>query len=138
MTVVAVGASGPAGGLGNALGRRVLYRYPRPLARYGYLGIVVLMTITLYYLYYVEGAVLPLLLPSYHMSFQYFLYLIVISNAIGAFTAFIGGLSDRIGRANLTIYGTLIVGLVQLIAVPNIHSKLGFGIAYSVIGFVEG
>ena len=61
----------------------------------------------LYYLYYVEGAVTPLLLPYYHMSFQFFLYLLVVSNAIGAFSAFIGGLSDKIGRANLTIYGTL-------------------------------
>lgn len=128
----------PAGGFANALGRRQLHRYPRTAARYGYLGIVVLTTITLYYLYYVEGAVLPLLLPSYHMSFEYFLYVIVVSNAIGAFTAFIGGLSDKIGRANLTIYGTLVVGLVQLVAIPNVHSKFGFAIAYSVIGFAEG
>ena len=92
----------------------------------------------LYYLYYVEGAVTPLMLPYYHMSFQYFLYLLVVSNAIGAFTAFIGGLSDKIGRANLTIYGTLIVGLVQLLGVPHIHSKFGFAVAYCVIGFVEG
>ena len=122
----------------KALVRRQLYRYPRTVPRYGYLGIVVLTTIVLYYLYYVEGAVTPLLLPYYHMSFQYFLYLLVVSNAIGAFTAFIGGLSDRIGRANLTIYGTLVVGLVQLVGVPNIHSRLGFALAYCVIGFVEG
>ena len=41
-----------------------------------YLGIVVLTTIVLYYLYYVEGAVTPLMLPYYHMSFLYFLYLL--------------------------------------------------------------
>ncbi|MGO9343048.1 MAG: MFS transporter [Acidimicrobiales bacterium] len=98
---------------------------------------MVLTTIVLYYLYYVEGAVTPLLLPSYHMSFQYFLYVLVIANAIGAFTAFIGGLSDKIGRANLTIYGTLIVGVVQL-SIPHIHDKLGFVVAYCIIGFVEG
>ena len=92
----------------------------------------------LYYLYYVEGAVTPLLLPYYHMSFQYFLYLLVVSNAIGAFSAFIGGLSDKIGRANLTIYGTLVVALVQLLAIPHIHDKFGFAVAYCVIGFVEG
>jgi len=122
----------------EAFVRRQLPHYPRTAARYGYLAIVVVTTIMLYYLYYVEGAVLPLLLPSYHMSFQYFLYVIVVSNAIGAFTAFIGGLSDVIGRANLTIYGTLTVALVQLAAIPNIHSKFGFAIAYSVIGFAEG
>lgn len=116
---------------------RQLNQYPRPAQRYGYLGIVVLTTIVLYYLYYVEGAITPLMLPYYHMSFAFFLYVLVIANAIGAFTAFIGGLSDKIGRANLTIIGTLIVGLVQL-DVPHIHSKGGFVAAYCVIGFVEG
>jgi MFS family permease len=122
----------------DTLWRRQLRRYPSTGPRMGYLAIVVLTTIMLYYLYYVEGAVTPLMLPYYHMSFQYFLYLLVVSNAIGAFTAFIGGLSDKIGRANLTIYGTLIVGLVQLLGVPHIHSEFGFAVAYCVIGFVEG
>ena len=118
--------------------KRQLSTYPNTWPRIGYLGIVVLTTIMLYYLYYVEGAVTPLLLPYYHMSFQFFLYLLVVSNAIGAFSAFIGGLSDKIGRANLTIYGTLVVALVQLLAIPHIHDKWGFAAAYCVIGFVEG
>jgi len=126
------------GRLYDSLWRRQLTHYPETAARMSYLGIVVLTTIVLYYLYYVEGAVTPLMLPYYHMSFLYFLYLLVVSNAIGAFSAFIGGLSDKIGRANLTIYGTLIVGLVQLVAVPHIHTELGFAVAYCVIGFVEG
>jgi MFS family permease len=121
----------------DSLVKRQLLRYPKTMPRYGYLGIVVLTTIILYYLYYVEGTITPLMLPYYHMSFLYFLYLLVVSNAIGAFTAFIGGLSDKIGRANLTIYGTLTVGLVQLY-VPHIHSRFGFALAYCVIGFVEG
>jgi hypothetical protein len=130
---------GPRSGrLRNALVTRQLDHYPSPSARILYLAIVVLTTTTLYYLYYVEGAVTPLILPYYHMSFQYFLYLLVVSNAVGAFTAFIGGLSDKIGRANLTIIGTLVIGLIQLVGVPNIHSKFGFALAYVVIGFVEG
>src|SRR5271165_7092572 len=139
MTTTAGGApAGPAASrMSNALWKRQLYRYPDTLPRLGYLGIVVLTTIMLYYLYYVEGAVTPLLLPYYHMSFQYFLYLLVVSNAIGAFSALIGGLSDRIGRANMTIYGTLVVGLVQL-GITGIHSKFGFALSYCVIGFVEG
>ncbi len=139
MTDLALPDSGRISGrMFDALWRRQLRRYPSTGRRTAYLGIVVLTTIMLYYLYYVEGAVTPLMLPYYHMSFQYFLYLLVVSNAIGAFTAFIGGLSDKIGRANLTIYGTLIVGLVQLLGVPHIHSKFGFAVAYCVIGFVEG
>jgi MFS family permease len=125
-------------GLVHALGKRQLHQYPNTWPRLGYLAIVVLTTIMLYYLYYVEGAVTPLLLPYYHMSFAFFLYLLVVSNAIGAFSAFIGGLSDKIGRANLTIYGTLVVALVQLLAIPHIHDKWGFAAAYCVIGFVEG
>src|ERR1035441_6032825 len=135
MTVATAGApQSRHGGLANALGMRRLYSYPDTLQRFGLLGIVSITTITLYYLYYVEGAVTPLLLPYYHMSFLYFLYLLVVSNAIGAFSALIGGLSDKIGRANLTIYGTLVVGLMQL-AVPHIHSRFGFALAYCVIGF---
>jgi len=117
---------------------RQLRSHPNTIPRLGYLAVVVLTTIVLYYLYYVEGAVTPLLLPYYHMSFAYFLYLLVVSNAIGAFSAFIGGLSDKIGRANLTIYGTLIVGLIQLVGIPHIHTEFGFAAAYCVIGFVEG
>jgi MFS family permease len=124
--------------LSRLLNWRQLQTYPNTLPRFGYLGVVVLTTIILYYLYYVEGAVTPLLLPYYHMSFSYFLYLLVVSNAIGAFSAFIGGLSDKIGRANLTIYGTFVVGLIQLVAIPHIHSKFMFAVAYCVIGFVEG
>jgi MFS family permease len=139
MTTPAVSAPLPKReGWVNALGKRQLSSYPNTWPRIGYLAIVVLTTIMLYYLYYVEGAVTPLLLPYYHMSFQFFLYLLVVSNAIGAFSAFIGGLSDKIGRANLTIYGTLVVALVQLLAIPHIHDKWGFAAAYCVIGFVEG
>jgi len=119
------------------LGRRELYSYPKTVPRFGYLSVVVLVTIMLYYLYYEEGALTPLMLPYYHMSFRYFLYLLVVSNAIGAFSALIGGLSDRIGRANLTIYGTLVVAVVQL-SITGIHSKFGFAVAYCIIGFVEG
>src|ERR1035441_409248 len=137
MVMPAATVSGPRG-LRNVLARRQLYRYPATAPRLGYLGIVVLITIMLYYLYYEEGALTPLMLPYYHMSFQYFLYLLVVSNAIGAFSALLGGVSDRIGRANMTIYGTVVVALVQLVGIPNIHSKFGFALAYCVIGFVEG
>ena len=124
--------------LRKAFGRRQLDHYPDTLPRLGYLAIVVLTTIMVYYLYYVEGAVTPRMLPYYHMSFQFFLYLLVVSNAIGAFSAFVGGLSDRIGRANLTIYGTLVVALIQLFAIPHISDKWWFAASYCVIGFVEG
>ena len=40
------------------------------------------------------------MLPYYHMSFRYFLFLVVVSNGLGAFFAFLGGLADKIGRVN--------------------------------------
>src|SRR3974390_418062 len=84
--------------LRKAFGGRQLEPYPDTLPRLGYLAIVVLTTIMLYYLYYVEGAVTPRMLPYYHMTFQFFLYLLVVSNAIAAFSAFVCGLSDRLVR----------------------------------------
>src|SRR5579875_359676 len=121
-----------------ALIRRRLDRYPSTAPRYAYLGIVVLIAISLYYIYWEEGATLPLLLPYYHMSFHYFLVLVTISNAIGAFAAGAAGLSDKVGRVNMALFGTLSIGLLQLVAIPNISSKLGFAFAYSAIGIVEG
>ncbi|HXY26691.1 MAG TPA: MFS transporter [Acidimicrobiales bacterium] len=138
MTTTATAVAPPRSWWANAFGRRELSAYPDTWPRLGYLGIVVLTTIMLYYLYYVEGAVTPLMLPYYHMSFRYFLYLLVVSNAIGAFSAFVGGLSDRVGRANLTIYGTLVVALIQLFAIPHITEKFWFSVSYCIIGFVEG
>jgi Major Facilitator Superfamily len=122
----------------NTLWTRRLHRYPSDAARYAYLVIVVLIAVVLYYVYWEEGATLPLLAPYYHMSFHYFVWLVVVSNGLGAFAAIIGGLADRIGRVNLCLIGTLIIGVIQFAAIPNIHDKTIFSIAYSVIGIVEG
>ncbi|HYA68530.1 MAG TPA: MFS transporter, partial [Acidimicrobiales bacterium] len=123
---------------GNTLWRRRIHRYPANSVRYLYLGIVVLITVVLYYVYWEEGATLPLLLPYYHMTFRYFLLLVVVSNGLGAFAAILGGLADRIGRVNLCLIGTFTIGILQFAAIPNIHSKALFSVAYSIIGIVEG
>lgn len=117
---------------------RQLQHYPTDAARRTYLTIVVLIAVVLYYVYWEEGATLPLLLPYYHMSFRFFLLLVVVSNGLGAFAAIAGGLADRIGRVNLCLVGTLVIGAVQLAAIPNIHGKMMFSLAYCVIGVVEG
>ena len=138
MQQAAVSTTSGTGRIRRALVTRQLDHYPDNASRYGILAVVVAMTIVLYYLYYVEGTITPLMLPYLHMSFSYFLYMLVVSNAIGAFTAFIGGISDKIGRSNLAIYGVLVVGLLQLVAIPHIHTRLAFAVAYSAIGFAEG
>jgi len=122
----------------NTLWTRRLHKYPSNAVRYWYLAQVVLIAVVLYYVYWEEGATLPLLLPFYHMTFRYFLLLVVVSNGLGAFFAILGGLADKIGRVNLCLIGTLIIGLLQFAAIPNIHDKLIFSVAYSIIGMVEG
>ena len=117
---------------------RDLDHYPTPGKRIGYLAIVVAATVVLYYLYYVVGSTTTLFLPALHMSFLYFLGLLVVSNAIGAFSALLGGISDRIGRANLAILGVLVVGLLQLFGMANATTSLEFSIVYCFIGFFEG
>jgi len=122
----------------NTLFTRRIHHYPSHPKRYFYLGIVVLIAVVLYYVYWEEGATLPLLLPYYHMSFRYFLLLVVVSNGLGAFTALLGGIADKIGRVNLCLLGTLVIGLLQFAAIPNTSSKILFSIEYSIIGIVEG
>jgi len=122
----------------STLWSRRIHHYPSSGLRYFYLSIVVLIAVVLYYVYWEEGATLPLLLPYYHMTFRYFLLLVVLSNGLGAFAALLGGLADRIGRVNLCLVGTLVIGLLQLAAIPNTSSKALFSVEYSIIGIVEG
>src|ERR1035437_2158403 len=132
------GAAPDTGGGGRGFFNRQLDHYPPTGKRYGYLAIVVAATIVLYYLYYVVGTTTTLFLPYFHMSFAYFIGLLVVSNAIGAFSALLGGIADRIGRANMAIVGVLVVGLLQLFGMAYAKTSLEFAIAYSFIGFFEG
>ena len=103
-----------------------------------YLAIVVLVTIVLYYQYYVPGAVSPSIIAHFGMTFNYYVYIIVVGNAIGAFGSLAAGLADRWGRANLVAYGLVIVGLLVTFALPNAGSKLTYGIWFSLVAVVEG
>jgi MFS family permease len=127
-----------SGRLRRLLFARELDHYPRRTARYWYLAVAVLATVVLYYVYFEPGAVTPQILAHYHMSFLYYLNLVVVANAVGAATSLIGGMSDRIGRANLVVYGLLVVGILQLAAIPNAGTKIEVSLVYVAIGFVEG
>jgi MFS family permease len=117
---------------------RQLHRYPDTGPRYFYLGISVLLTITLYYELYVQGAVAPSIIADFHMSFPFFIYIVVISNAVGAFASLIAGLADRWGRANLVTYGLAVTGLLVLFGLPNAPDKYSYGVLLSAVAFVEG
>jgi MFS family permease len=137
MTATAQGAAPAAGGM-NGLWRRQLDHYPDTRPRMTYLAIVVLATIALYYAFYIPGAVAPSIIAHFGMTFNTYVYLIVIANAVGAFGSLAAGLSDRWGRANLVAYGLIIVGLLVLFGVPNAGNTFTYGLLFALIGVVEG
>jgi MFS family permease len=103
-----------------------------------YLAIVVLATIMLYYEFYIPGAISPTIIAHFGMTFNYYVYIIVVANAVGAFGSLAAGLADRWGRANLVSYGLLITGLLILFGVPNAPNELTYAILFCAIGVVEG
>ena len=58
--------------------------YPGTRRRIGLLGLAVLATIVLYYTYYTQTGVTPNILATFHMSFSFYVWIVIISNAIGA------------------------------------------------------
>ncbi len=133
------GSAAPSGGgIWKELTDRTLDEYPSPGPRYFYLAVVSLASIVLWYQYYVPTSVAPLLLSYYHLSFHFYVNVIVLSNLAGVVAALVGGITDRIGRANVVIFGLLVVGLIQFAAIPHTSSK-GFLVAELVaIGLFEG
>ncbi len=117
---------------------RDLNAYPANRQRIRYLAIVVLATIVLYYQLYVAGAVAPQILQHYGMSFTFYVDIVVVGNAIGAFSSVLAGLADRWGRANLVAYGLGVTGLVVLFGIPNAPNEWVFAVLVVAVGFVEG
>jgi MFS family permease len=112
--------------------------YPKAGKRTGYLALAVLATIVLYYTYYTQTGVTPNLLVYYHMTFSFYVWIVIISNLIGAFASLLAGATDRLGRANVIIYGLLIVGLLIAVGVPLCTGEWAFAIVISAMGLVEG
>ena len=121
-----------------SLWNRQLDRYPATAVRYAYLAIVILATIALYYQLYIQYAVSTAIITHYNMTFTYFVYVSVVGAAVGAFASLAAGLADRWGRANLTIWGLLIVGALVAFAVPNANSKGMYLALIAIVNFVEG
>ena len=117
---------------------RELDAYPSTGARRGYLLLVVAITVALYYELYVGGGVATLMLTHFQMSFNYFVLVLAFGNLVGAFASLFAGLADRFGRANLVVYGLLIVGVLTLWAIPNAPNRLVYAIEYALVALVEG
>ena len=131
----------PGGGSGSAGGRGGLFRflfvheideYPDNGKRTGYLALAVLATIVLYYTYYTQTGVTPNILQSFHMSFKFYVWIVIISNLLGAFASLPAGKTDKLGRSNVIIYGLLIVGLLIFFGVPAANTEWQFAFAWSM------
>jgi ACS family D-galactonate transporter-like MFS transporter len=120
------------------LWRRQLNSYPDTGPRVMYLAITVLATIMLYYELYVGGSVSTLLLQNLHMSFTFFVITLAFGNLIGAFGSLFAGLTDRLGRANLVVFGLLFTGIFVAFILPAATDKWVFTIEGFVVGVVEG
>jgi MFS family permease len=126
-----------SGGL-SFLWRRQLDSYPETRPRVTYLAITVLATVMLYYELYVGGSVSTLILPNLGMSFTFFVTTLAIGNLIGAFGSLFAGLTDRLGRANLVVFGLLFTGVFVGFVLPAATSKWTYTIEGFVVGVVEG
>jgi ACS family D-galactonate transporter-like MFS transporter len=118
--------------------KRQLQSYPNTNTRIGYLAITVLATITLYYELYVGGSVSTLILVNLHMSFTFFVLTLAFGNLIGAFGSLFAGLTDRLGRANLVVFGLFFTGIFVAFILPAATNKWTFTIEGFVVGVVEG
>jgi MFS family permease len=115
-----------------------LQHYPDTRLRLIYLAITVLATVTLYYELYVGGSVATLLLVNLHMSFTFYVVTIAFGALIGAFGSLGAGLGDRLGRANMVVFGLLFTGVFVTFILPAATSKWPFTIESFVVSFVEG
>ncbi len=133
-------SKGPSkpGGLRGFLFVHETDEYPTTGKRTGYLLLAVLATIILYYTYYTQTGVTPNILRYYHMSFAFYVGIVIVSNLIGAFASLPAGKTDKVGRSNVVIYGLLIVGLIVAVWIPNAGTQWSFAIAVSALGLVEG
>lgn len=117
---------------------RQLTAIPDSRRRYWYLTIAVATTVVLYYQLYSQYSVSTAIMTHYGMTFTFFVYGSVLGNAVGAFGSLAAGLADRWGRANLTVYGSLVVGLLVAFAAPEAANKVTYIAIMTVVSLVEG
>ena len=123
---------------GRLLFDHTVTEYPRGGQRARYLALAILATIVLYYTYYTQFGVTPNILASFHMSFDFFIAITVVSNLLGAFASLPASQTDRLGRTNVVIYGLLIVGLITAVGVPLADGRWTYLVVICLLGIVEG
>ena len=137
-TTAPAGQPSPRSPMGRFFFDHTINEYPHGHRRWGYLALAVLATVVLYYVYYTQTGVTPNILAGFHMSFAFYIGIIVVSNLMGAFASLPAGRTDRLGRTNVVIYGLLIVGLLTAVGVPLCTGEWSYAIITCLIGIVEG
>jgi len=127
----------PASGMAR-LWDRQLSSYPDTRMRFAYLGITVLATVILYYELYIQGAVATKIITYFGMTFTQFVFISVVGNLVGAFASLAAGLADRWGRANITVIGLFITGILTLFGLPNAPNTGTYLVLFAVLSIVEG
>src|SRR5262249_42795743 len=91
-----------------------------------------------YYELYVGGSVSTLILTNLHMSFTFYVLTLAFGAIIGALGSLFAGITDRLGRANLVVFGLFFTGLFTPVILPARTDQGTFTLETYIIGFVEG
>jgi sugar phosphate permease len=121
----------------NVFFQRDLEHYPENARRVVFLALSVAATVILYYESYILPSVSPLVLAQFHVSFSTYIFLTLGANLLGALSSLIGSLSDRMGRANLVVYGVIVASLITLIIALTTVGWAFIALTL-LLGFLEG
>lgn len=119
------------------LGSRALTHYPTTATRIWYLALTLAIAVTLYSHAFIAVSVLPLLQQELGFTLQQFGLYFMLVFLLSAISSLFGSLSDRLGRANLVVYGALVAALLTL-GVALTGTTRSFFIAGWLLTFVEG
>ncbi|MER6979216.1 MFS transporter [Streptomyces carpinensis] len=121
----------------NSLWKRDLARYPAPAYRWLLLVTTTLVTVALYYVFYVLGSASTLIITEFHWSLDKYIYIGAAAQLMGAVSAVAGGFGDRFGRANLLIVASA-VSVVCAFLMAHAHNGNYFIVLYCLLGLFEG
>ena len=137
-TAALAGQTKEPSGLTKFLFVHEIDEYPGNGKRTADLALAVLATIILSYTYFTQTGVTPQILVSYHMTFSFYVWIVVISNLIGAFASLPASKTDKLGRSNVVIYGLLVIGILVAFGVPACQTEWQFAGVICLLGLVEG
>src|SRR5262245_37277294 len=116
--------------------QRELAHYPAAPTRVWYLVVTLAVAVTLYSHIFVAVSVLPLLQRELGFTLQQFGLFFTLVFLVSAVSALVGSLSDRLGRANLVVYGAIVSALLTL-GVALTGTMWSFFIVGWLLTFIE-